>query len=369
MSKIKGRLFYKDDKNIWDALVQQTPSKKSVKKYLQSQGLLLSSKDEKEDFAEYLAPWFTSFFDQKFIVEERGGGNAHRRFINSEVLIDYDKDEIQKLLIEMKKDQTLDLNINIKSNEGSLVVGESYIKSDFTKNVLSQNIPKNAEIEIKRTEDNKVLIRSNNDDQARKITSILKEKLEANNKDSYEEFVINFSAITDPTARTEFFNKLINDIDGYKTVDMKSAAVSKSDNSPVNQDDELDEKTLSYIKRIMLNGESVHHSKELNALLKEGFYITKIEWAMESKLLTGDKIDLYAEFKNTNNCSDLIYALQRVYTKRDSGTFNTTGKQPSHIENSQILSKIESSAKRSFLAVQKEYDETESLVELDHEND
>lgn len=59
MSKIKGRLFYKDDKNIWDALVQQTPSKKSVKKYLQSQGLLLSSKDEKEDFAEYLAPWFT----------------------------------------------------------------------------------------------------------------------------------------------------------------------------------------------------------------------------------------------------------------------------------------------------------------------
>jgi hypothetical protein len=103
MSKIKGSLFHKDDKNIWDALMHQTPSKKAVKTYLKSHGLLLSSEDEKEDFAEYIAPWFTSFFDQKFIVEEKGGGNARKRFTNSEILIDFDKEEVRKLLLEMKK--------------------------------------------------------------------------------------------------------------------------------------------------------------------------------------------------------------------------------------------------------------------------
>jgi hypothetical protein len=261
------------------------------------------------------------------------------------------------------------LNINIKSNEDSLVIGETYTKADLTKNVLSQNIPKTAEIEIKRTEDNKLLIRSNNDEQAHKIVSILKDRLKENNKETYDEFIISFAALTDPKARTDFFLKLINDISGYKTVDMKSVAVSKSDASSFDQDDELDEQTLGYIKRVMLDGGSVHQSKELTSLLKEGFYITKIEWTMESKLTTGDKIDLYSEFKNTNNCSNLIYALQRVYTRNDDGTFKSTGKTASHIENSQILSKIESSAKRSFLTVQEEHTETIELVEPENEDD
>lgn len=369
MSKIKGSLFHKDDKNIWDALMHQTPSKKAVKTYLKSHGLLISNEDEKEDFAEYIAPWFTSFFDQKFIVEEKGGGNARKRFTNSEILIDYDKEEVKELLLDMKKDSGLGLNISIKSNEDSLVIEETYTKADLTKNVLSQNIPKTAEIEIKRTEDNKLLIRSNNDEQAHKIVSILKDRIKESNKATYDEFVISFVSLADPKARTDFFLKLINDIDGYKTVDMKSVAVSKSDASSFDQDDELDEQTLGYIKRIMLDGGSVHQSKELSNLLKAGFYITKIEWTMESKLTTGDKIDLYSEFKNTNNCSDLIYALQRVYTRNDDGTFKSTGKTASHIENSQILSKIESSAKRSFLAIQEEYTEIIELVEPENEDD
>lgn len=368
MNRIKGSIFYKDDKNISDALKQQTPSKKTLENHLKSRGLLLSPDDSKEDIAEYLAPWFTSFFDQKFIVEEKGGGNTHKKFTNSEVLVDYSDSDIKDILREIKRDSSLEMNFNIKHFENSIVIEESYTKPDFTKNVLSQNIPKTAEIEIKRTAEGKVLIRSNNDEHASKITSIIRSKLQEANPEDYDEFVISFVGVTDSRIRTKFFLDLAQYIDGYKISNMKSVAVGKADPTVLHEDEDVDDETLGYIKRIMLNGGSVHQSKELTNLLDQDFYITRIEWTMESEMLSGDKIDLYAEFKDTNNCSNLVYALQRVYTKKQDGGFVITGKAPSYMDNNNILPKIESSAKRAFNLAQQDFN-NEGLAESDDEDD
>lgn len=367
MNRLKGNLFYKNDKNILDALVQQTPGKKSIQNHLKDRGILLSVEDDKEDIAHYIAPWFTSFFDQKYIVDERSGGSSAKRFSNTELLVEYDKETLQDILTEIKQDSSLGLNINITSHENTIVAKEAYVKPDFSKNVLSQNQPKTAEIEIIKTNENTILIRTNNDEQARKISSALKNKIREKNKDNYEEFLISFASITDPDTRTQFFQDLINNIEGYKTTDMKSVYVSKSD---LKNDNEVDEEKLSFIKKVMLNGGSVHQSKELTTLLEAGFYITRIEWTMESISSTGDKIDLYAEFRDTTNCSDFIYALQHVYQRKRDNDFVVVGKSPSYIENSVMLPKIEKSSKQSFQRVVDNYKKNnEDLVVIDNGND
>lgn len=341
-------MFYKHDKDISDALKQKTPSKNKLQDHLKTKGLLLSTEDDKEDIAEYIAPWFTSFFDQKFIVEEKGGGNTQKKYNNVEVASEYDSEALKDILKDIKRDKDLGMNFTIKSFENSTIIEDSYTTPDFTKNVLSQNIPKTAEIEIIKTPEGKTLIRSNNDEYAKKISSIVRSKLREKNPESYDEFVVSFSAITDSTIRTNFFLNLTKDIEGYKITDMKSVAVGKIDGADSNEYEDEEDKTLGYIKRVMLNGGSVHQSPELMSLLDKGFYITRIEWTMESDLLSGEKIDLYAEFKDTDKCSDFMYAIQKVYTRKQDGSFTVVGKSPSSMDNKGILPKIESSAKKAF---------------------
>lgn len=371
MSKIKGSMFYKHDKDISDALKQKTPSKNKLQNYLKNKGLLLSTEDTKEEIAEYIAPWFTSFFDQKFIVEEKGGGNTQKKYNNVEIDYEYDNNDLKEILKSIKRDKNLDMNFTVTSHENSTIIEDSYTVPDFTKNTLSQNIPKTAEIEIIKTSEGKTLIRLNNDEHAKKISSIIRNKLREKNPESYKEFVIDFSAITDSTIRTEFFFDLTRNIEGYKTTDMKSVAVDKIDGSDSyeyqDEDEDEDDKTLGYIKRVMLNGGSVHQSPELMSLLDKEFYITRIEWTMESELLSGDKLDLYAEFKDTDNCSDFIYAIQKVYTRKQDGDFTVTGKSPSSMDNKVILPKIENSAKEAFkLAAQ---NPGEGQLEESHDKD
>lgn len=225
MSKIKGLSFYKTDKDIFDQLHQRTPSKASILEHLKQRGLLISHEEEKEELAEMISPWFTSYFDQKFIVGELGGGNSQKKHNSTEIMLDYNTQDIQSILKDMKKEMGFAIN---QAKDGSFSITETYTKADFTKNVLSQNTQKTAEIKIEKTAEGKILVRTNADEKANKITEAIKEKLKEKNTDSYEEFEINLSTLTEPADRTRFFIELINNIDGYNLKDVTSAFINKS---------------------------------------------------------------------------------------------------------------------------------------------
>jgi hypothetical protein len=339
MSKIKGLSFYKTDKDIFDQLHQRTPSKASILEHLKQRGLLISHEEEKEELAEMISPWFTSYFDQKFIVGELGGGNSQKKHNSTEIMLDYNTQDIQSILKDMKKEMGFAIN---QAKDGSFSITETYTKADFTKNVLSQNTQKTAEIKIEKTAEGKILVRTNADEKANKITEAIKEKLKEKNTDSYEEFEINLSTLTEPADRTRFFIELINNIDGYNLKDVTSAFINKSATQQ-----EADEEVVGYIKKIALDGDSVHTSGEFQRLTNDGFYLTKIEWTVQSEKATGDKIDLLAEFTDTVNCSGFKYGIKRVYSIKDNGEYNS-GKTPSDSDRTVILPKIELSARQSY---------------------
>ncbi|WP_230656943.1 hypothetical protein [Psychrobacter sp. I-STPA10] len=342
MNKIKGKQFFKTDKDIYDQLVQRSPSKSSILYHLKQRGLLFSHDLDKQELAETISPWFTSYFDQKFIVDELGGSGSYSKNDYSEVLLDFDSQEIKEILSDMKSD----LGISFTQSGESLEVLKNYTKSDFTKNTLSQNIEKTAQIKLEKTKDNKILIRGNSDEEADRIINTFKEKIKEKHSDDYTEFKIDLSNISDPITRTNFLLKLSQSIEGYDICDMQSASIYK-----MNKPDSLteaDEETVGFIKRMVLNGGSVHTSSELNKLLSEEFYLTKIDWTMKGKLASDDKIDLCAEFNDYINCKEFRYALKRVYKSKDNGEHNSTGQPPTSIHKQKILPKIESSAKKIY---------------------
>jgi hypothetical protein len=100
MNNIKLRQYYKTDRDIYDQLVQKTPSKSSILEHLKYRGLLFSSQESKQELAERISPWFTSFFDQKCIVDDLGGSGSQKKHNYSEVLVDFDLEEIKDVLTE-----------------------------------------------------------------------------------------------------------------------------------------------------------------------------------------------------------------------------------------------------------------------------
>lgn len=363
MNRIKKSLFFKDDKDVYDALVQKTPSKKILLNHLKNRGLLLSEDEDKTGIAEYISPFFTGFFDQKFIVDANNDTKSNKKFASVGLDVDYDYSELKKICDSIKKQED---GLIIQKHGDNIKITQSYTKPDYSKNVLSQNTPRMVEIEIEKNLDGTVLVRSNNDEQAAAIVSKIKKCVKEKHADEYNEFNISFSALASPVARTKFFSNLIKSIKGYRLTNVKMVAVSKESRSMVS-DEDADTK-LGYIRKAVLNGGSVNSSEEFLRLVESGFYVTRIEWTIESDMNSGDKIDLYAEFKNIEDCSDFIYSLQRVYKRKDNGDFLSSGSSPSDIENSVMLPKIELAAKISYESILSEYGELDVTAEITNEN-
>lgn len=57
----------------------------------------------------------------------------------------------------------------------------------------------------------------------------------------------------------------------------------------------------------------------------------------KEKNSSNDKIDLYAEFQDYNECTGFRYGIQRVYSKKSDGTFSSNGKPPNEQQRQMIL--------------------------------
>lgn len=248
MNKIKGKQYYKTDKDIHDQLVQKSPGRSAILHHLANRGLLLSSQESKHDLAEMISPWFTSYFDQKFISDELGGGNGRKKYDSTEILLDYDQEEIGGILKDLKKDHGLEI---VKTEKG-LEVKHDYIKADFTKNTLSQNTKKTAEIKFEKTSEGKILIRTNGDENAARIVSVFKQKIQEKHPEDFSDFVISLSHVIDPSLRTEFFMDIIKNIEGFRVVDMKAASISIMDSPESIIDNEDTQKIEGIVKKMVL---------------------------------------------------------------------------------------------------------------------
>lgn len=153
-------------------------------------------------------------------------------------------------------------------------------------------------------------------------------------------------AITDPTLRSQFFQELMNGLHGYETDDVTKVELNRSIDA---SEDEDKEETIDtgFVKKAVLNGEGVNSSPIFSQLHEKGYYIGRIAWSSKPTSGVGDRINVEAFFKDSENCCDFAYQIKGINNQKEDG-FNVTIRAATAQEKRHISELIESAAENAY---------------------
>ena len=364
--KQTGSIYYNTDKNVHDALQNRKFGKKVLTDQLKDRGIFVSHQEEKEELVEYCSPIFTDYHNQKFIHEVLDDTKPRSNYQSTKIETTIEASEIREIcqkIVEEREAIGESTKIHISPDSKIITIQSSYTEPDYSKSVMSQNLTRTSNIRIEKTEDG-LKVRGYSDDKSLSMSKDLIGLIRDENADrTVDEIIISLEAITDSIARSEFFHRLISNINGYKIDDVKSVDVNHPKNSNSNEGDEEEEDIIGFIKKAVLNGGSVLNSPEFKSLNDSDFYVTKIKWSAVSEELNGDKVDFSAEFKSTDTCTDFNYSVISIYNKKKDGEYTKNGKSPSDIEKNTLLPLIEKSASEAHQFIIDKYGEKPDLDE------
>ncbi len=117
---------------------------------------------------------------------------------------------------------------------------------------------------------------------------------------------------------------MIESIPNYNCIDVTDVYVThpfleekKKETTDEDTDDESEEISVDlgcHISKASLKGRGVLESKELNDLLSQGFYITKIVWlSVVNGFVDSNKFEFEAQFFDTDNCKLFSYLVRGQY--------------------------------------------------------
>jgi hypothetical protein len=193
-----------------------------------------------------------------------------------------------------------------------------------------------------------VIIRGPHNDYINDIKSKIFDRLEEEVGASIEVEKIDLSDLKDPKTRIEFFDFLINNIDGLSRFDVSDVYVYH----PEMEDEE--DFPDSHIKKVSLNGKRVSDSAELGELFKKGFYTWKIRWQVFGGTAKPDRYELEAQFDDPVECVGFSYCVLGVYKHKEIGaqigvdSYQSTRKNVDTLDNISISRKIENAARRAI---------------------
>lgn len=356
-------LYYFTDKHVFDALIDNKFGKRILLERLREKGIFLSDLSTKESLREYCSLVFLNYFDSRFISDVLDQVTRKEKYSVSELSHSYDPNTFE----DVCKDIINGMNNNEKnsgevvnyyrSKDGTLNIEVSYIEPDFTKNIMAQNITKVGTIRLESDINNNTIITTTDDNKAKIIAKNIFSGLQKKTATPIEELSINLTAIPDCKKRTSFFLKIIESVPDFELLDVASVSVSHISSYIDESDEESEEeKELSteisgFIRKAILNGDSVLNSPEFQNLDENRFYITKISWTAKQRKPKGDKIDFVAEFKNTAACSDFCFAPMRTYKQKKDGSFNIGSASLSEFDKDALIPLLHQAAKESYLDI------------------
>lgn len=341
-----GHLYYKSDKDVFDALHNRKFGKKVITEQLRDRGVLVSIEDNDEDMVEYASLLFLNYHDQQFISETLNSRSQKKNFKSWEITADLPSEDNDDFLKELTKDVKNDLekegfdSLDVtKMNDGSYLITTTYTETDYSKSLMTQNLTKSSEVRIWQDAENGIKLRGTED----KKTDLLFDKIQNKIKDvdnSSSVFFIELSSILDSKARSEFFIELIKGIKGFVPTNVKSVSTSTINTPEASEDGDIP----PHVNKLLLTGNSVTQSEQFNDLNKAGYFITRIVWSAVQDKPLGDKFEFSAEFKDNRNCRDFSYTPLRFYSCKENGEYNISPNKLPDITISSLLTLIEDSA-------------------------
>ncbi|ELI8161206.1 TPA: hypothetical protein ACVEY8_004038 [Yersinia enterocolitica] len=331
---MKVGLYSVTDKALFDALNQTKVTNDEMKSLFFKRGIIISKDTKRKALALDFSRYFHGFDDYKRLSEILGSVGRREKVSVNIINANVEKNDIEvavKLVCEelqKEGDQT-----DFTYTENGIEVKIKYVKLDYTMNEFRQSSTREAIILIEKNENNEFIARFPQNIKAREFNEKLINKIKSENTD-IDVFVeeITLESVKEHTQRTYFFKKLIDSIPGYNRVDVTDVYVThpileEKKKESHGDEDEDDEDDLvvdlgCHISKASLKGRGVLESKELNDLLSQGFYITKIVWvSVINGFSDSNKFEFEAQFVDTDDCKLFSYLVRGQYKYKSVGDY------------------------------------------------
>ncbi|WP_133468969.1 hypothetical protein [Paraglaciecola marina] len=347
-------IYFYHDKAIFDGLSQNQVTKANIFSLLFQKNVLFSSLEVKDDASFYLSSYMFDYYDKTKLAEFLSV--SPRRENISSTSIDNANDDGQMILDETKVKNCLDIiktkvsskgdsNAKIVKKSDSFILEVNYKDYDLTKPEMRQVVPKTSLIEVEFS-GGELNLRSPANDFSMGLVSELKLQLNSIAGKNLKQFSIDLSGVSKASQVSDFFRKLISNIDDYKLYDVTNV---KLHHPEIEGDDDA---ITSRIKKAMLHGEGVLSSPELKSLFERGFYVSHIQWESLEVGTASDKVSFEASLKNPEEKNGFTYQVRFInrYSERTKN-FVQKSDAPSNLEKKQLHKKIESAARNAYQAI------------------
>lgn len=350
------KLYFANDKNIYDALHHKRITPEKLQSILMARGIFLSKTLDKEELIEEISKLPHGFNDLEYIKSLVKTYDPRESTTNITLNTTSNQTEIKSAAENIKKTCSASKGQSMRittEKDGSLTIEYNYEDIDLSKTALRQIDKRSVTIEINPTKD-KIDIRTPQNPEAKKVIESLQHELSKIKSIDIERFEISLRAVTSPSLRSEFFQNLINGLDEYELDDVTKVELNKFVSTDDEDDGNTDEKIdTGFVKKAVLNGESVNSSIIFSQLHKRKYYISRIAWSSKPKGKAGDRISIEAFFKDAENCCDFGYQIKGINNRKTDG-FNITTRIATPLEKKEISELIELAANKSYNLITKD---------------
>lgn len=349
-----GSLYSVNDKALYDALHQSQLTKGDLKDLFMARGIIIPSEASREDLSKYFSRLVHDYYDYKALAKILGSrGRRDKSTVSYVEIAGVNVGEVQDAALNLNdKISDLDATSQVKVNGDKVEVVVNYREINFNKNEFRQVDEREAVISLE-IEGDKLVIRSPLTDVVEDFKDILISSLSENLDKELEVESINMEGIKDPDKRTEFFERLIRNLDGLNYRDVTDVYIFHPKNledelNDEDDDDDADKVDLGvHITRASLKGEKVLQSEELRGLYEKGFYIWKIIWQSDDGSYDSDIYEFEAQFKDAENFTGFSYLPRGYYKYKGSSDYNTSKTGFSSMEERELSVKIEQAAQKT----------------------
>jgi hypothetical protein len=372
-------VFFATYRDIYDALfsAKLRVTRDFMHNFLRSRGIVLGNNADRETLVATIAAYAYESEDLDILCDQLEVHSRSDRVSSIDFNKVVDSDVINRALKKVRERRSDRYeNIDFDNVEG----GRSAISIDYfdiqeSRTALRQHLPKHGEIEFLKIGDS-TRIRFPGAERVSEFAEQIVEEIEKI-VGKFDRKVINLATFS-KLQRTNFFRFLIDQVDGYKTVDVLkvsldrdliTAELSDTDSAAEGDggdEDVVDEVTESrsesikkreaekevkaILKRASLAGSGVLHARELKTFLESGFYISRIIWKLQPKSKkNGDpSVELEALFERPAEGLGFRYMVRGIYSYKTNRTFSKTKRKAQDVEKYGLLEKLERAAQQAY---------------------
>lgn len=353
-----GSIYSASDKALFDALNQSTVSIADLRQLFLNHGIVISRATSRKALAAHFSRLAHDYDDFQALAKLFDTGQRRERSTSLRVeskaqLSDFEAAAHE--IVEKLKADSDSASVSI-GMDGTVQINVRYKTFHFNKSEFRQVETKDAVISLEQ-EGGTIVIRGPQNEKVDGICRDLMSVVEKTVDGKLDIDEISLEYFPEPTDRTLFFVKLIENVPGYKKHDVtdvyvfkpktkeSSTAISDEEADSVDQEDE--EPVLGiHITRASLKGEGVLESDEMQSLISKGFYISKIVWQAKEALFDSDIFEFEAQFTEPESCTRFSYLIRGHYKYQGDKQYSKSKTQLDPADDKALSKNIDSSARK-----------------------